>query len=111
MINSIVLSYRNLLNFSGRASRRQFWWFFLYWFIAGSLLLGLGIIVPPEFILIPRVVIVLWGAPTLVALVALILRRLHDTGRSGWIAFISCIPVVGGVWLLVLLAGESERVD
>ncbi len=38
-------------------------------------------------------------------------RRLHDTGRSGWSALFALIPLVGGVILIVLLATEGERQD
>lgn len=35
-------------------------------------------------------------------------RRLHDTGRSGWWILISLIPVVGAIWLIVLLCLDSQ---
>jgi uncharacterized membrane protein YhaH (DUF805 family) len=35
-------------------------------------------------------------------------RRLHDGGRSGWWYFISLVPFIGGIWLLVLLILEGE---
>jgi len=34
-------------------------------------------------------------------------RRLHDTGRSGWWYFIALIPIIGGIWLIVILAQPS----
>lgn len=35
-------------------------------------------------------------------------RRLHDTGKSGWWMFIALVPLVGGIWLLVLMATEGQ---
>jgi uncharacterized membrane protein YhaH (DUF805 family) len=40
-------------------------------------------------------------------------RRLHDTDRSGWWILIALIPIIGGIWLLVLMilegtAGENK---
>lgn len=37
-----------------------------------------------------------------------LVRRLHDTGKSGWMFLISLIPLIGSIWLLVLLATEGE---
>jgi uncharacterized membrane protein YhaH (DUF805 family) len=35
-------------------------------------------------------------------------RRLHDTSKSGWWILISLIPLIGGIWLLVLLATDGD---
>lgn len=58
--------------------------------VALALLLGIGVL---AFII-----------PMLAAAV----RRLHDTGRSGWWYFIGLVPLVGGIILLVLLATEGQ---
>jgi len=39
---------------------------------------------------------------------AVLVRRLHDVGKSGWMYFIALIPIIGAIWLLVLLATDSE---
>lgn len=36
-------------------------------------------------------------------------RRLHDVGKSGWMYFIILIPIIGAIWLLVLLVSEGDR--
>ena len=38
-------------------------------------------------------------------------RRLHDVGKSGWMLLVSLIPVIGGIWLLILLITEGEKGD
>jgi uncharacterized membrane protein YhaH (DUF805 family) len=35
-------------------------------------------------------------------------RRLHDVGKSGWMMLIALIPLVGGIWLLVLMCTDSQ---
>jgi len=35
-------------------------------------------------------------------------RRLHDVGKSGWMMFIALIPLVGAIWLLVLMVIDSN---
>jgi uncharacterized membrane protein YhaH (DUF805 family) len=39
---------------------------------------------------------------------AVMLRRLHDSGNSGWFLFLLLLPIIGWIWLLVLLCLESE---
>jgi len=39
---------------------------------------------------------------------AVCVRRLHDVGKSGWMALICLIPIVGAIWLLVLLFTDSQ---
>jgi uncharacterized membrane protein YhaH (DUF805 family) len=38
-------------------------------------------------------------------------RRLHDIGNSGWWVFINAIPIIGSIWILVLLATDSQPGD
>jgi uncharacterized membrane protein YhaH (DUF805 family) len=44
----------------------------------------------------------------LVPSLAVMIRRLHDIGKSGWWFFISFIPLIGSIWLLVLLVTDSQ---
>lgn len=39
---------------------------------------------------------------------AVTVRRLHDVGKSGWMLLLVFIPLVGAVWLMVLLCSDSE---
>lgn len=50
----------------------------------------------------------LFALATLIPYLAVFVRRLHDIGRSGWWYFIIFIPVVGIIWLIVLLATDGE---
>ena len=40
---------------------------------------------------------------------ALVVRRLHDTGKSGWFYLITFIPLIGGIWLLIIYCTDSEN--
>lgn len=40
---------------------------------------------------------------------AVAVRRLHDTGNSGWMIFVGLIPIVGAIWLLILFVKEGEK--
>ena len=42
---------------------------------------------------------------------AVLVRRLHDVGKSGWFYFIFLIPIIGIIWLLVLYCTEGQKQD
>ncbi len=99
-------------DFKGRATRREFWMFTLYVFIVyfvGALILGiLSTLVRIGFFLGMGI----WIIATLALLIpslAFQVRRLHDTGRSGWWLLISFIPYVGGLIVLVLECLPSQK--
>ncbi len=53
----------------------------------------------------------LYGLYTLVVFIpglAVVVRRLHDVGKSGWMFFILLIPLIGAIWLLVLMLTDSN---
>ena len=95
--------------FNGRARRKEYWMFVLFNFIFalstivldnlfGTAIRGLGY--GPVYILYVLAVFI----PGL----AVSVRRLHDVGKSGWMILISLIPLLGSIWLLVLLATDSD---
>ena len=95
--------------FGGRAPRIEFWMFvllhiiFLFVFSFIDRFLGLadqGGVGP---------LTVLYFLAVLIPGLAVIVRRLHDTGRSGWWIFINAIPTIGWIILLVFLLQGSER--
>lgn len=97
-------------DFSGRARRSEYWYFVLAYFVAIVALeiLGviLGAIAKPLGVL---VLIVLFVAilGIIVPSLAVGVRRLHDTGKSGWFLLFGLIPFVGGLILLVFMVMDS----
>ena len=86
---------RNYVNFNGRAARSELWWFLLAYFLV-SLVANVidRLIRSPIFG-------VLAALAFLLPILALEVRRLHDTDRSGWWVFISLIPLIGTILLIV----------
>lgn len=97
---SSVLS--NYAGFSGRARRSEYWWWqlflFLVYLVAAIVDAALGL----NSILLFVVVLAL-ALPT----IAVTVRRLHDTDRSGWWFLIALIPLVGPIVLLVFCVMDS----
>ena len=103
-----ISALKNYATFTGRARRSEYWFFTLFYFIFLVMavildnLLGITIedtgIGPLYFISILAMII-----PGL----AVTVRRLHDVGKSGWFYFIVLIPIIGSIWLLVLMATDG----
>tara|TARA_B100000945_G_scaffold63184_1_gene47195 strand:+ start:56 stop:454 length:399 start_codon:yes stop_codon:yes gene_type:complete len=107
-------------DFSGRARRREYWFFQLFnliFFIV--IVLGLGLIanalganesISPEFGLntIIGLLIIFYVLALTIPSIAVTIRRLHDTGNSGWMLFISLIPLIGPIWLFILYVKNSQ---
>jgi len=91
--------------FYGRASRSEFWWFFLFCTVCdlvAELLIRSG-----NVVLGVPAAIAYFG--TILPLVAVTVRRLHDIDRSGWWYFFGMIPIVGWIALLIWLCTPGER--
>jgi len=100
----------NYANFQGRARRQEYWMFVLFnmiFIIAGLLIFG-GIAAALEA---PAIIflIYIYIFAVFIPSIAVVVRRLHDIGKSGWYYFVSLIPFIGGIWLLILLVTEGDK--
>jgi uncharacterized membrane protein YhaH (DUF805 family) len=95
---SISTCFSKYATFEGRASRSEYWWFFLF-ALLGSLATGmLGPVLSGLFslaILLPSLAV---GA-----------RRLHDIDKSGWFLLVGLVPLVGWIILIVWAVQESKE--
>lgn len=95
---------QNYCNFSGRASRSEFWWFQLFGFI-------LGIVIGIVFCWSEDIMNIASGIVSLGLILpnlGLIVRRLHDIGKSGWWFFLCFIPLIGIIILIVWWCKDSQ---
>jgi uncharacterized membrane protein YhaH (DUF805 family) len=108
--------YLKVLNsyadFSGRARRKEYWVSVLFNLLfsiaalmidnlAGTTLGGLHY----------GLFYFLYAFAVLIPGLAVGVRRLHDVGKSGWTLLLAFIPIIGAIWLVVLLAMEGEAGD
>lgn len=75
-------------------------------FTLGNLIVAVVIGVVAGLIKFPLLVS-LYGLAVLVPGLAVCVRRLHDIGKSGWWVLIGLVPVIGGIWLLVLMCPST----
>ncbi|MET7368302.1 DUF805 domain-containing protein [Streptomyces sp. NPDC005566] len=94
---------KNYAGFSGRARRKEYWMFALFNVIIAGVLLGIGAAIDTQ---IPYIIYIL---AVIIPSLAVVVRRLHDTGRSGWWFLISFVPLVGGIILLVFMCSEGTH--
>ena len=96
---------KNYAGFSGRARRKEYWMFVLFniifLVIAGVLDNILGTAMANVGY---GLFYMLYSLAVIIPAIAVGIRRLHDIGKSGWFLLIALIPIIGAIWLLVLLA-------
>lgn len=98
-------------DFSGRARRSEYW----YWTLAVLLayiplyvLLLIGIFAEiTALTILAGLVLAVVAIGAIVPSIAVVVRRLHDTDKSGWFYFISFVPFVGGLILLYFMILDS----
>lgn len=104
----------NFGNINGRARRAEYWYWVLFW------LIGYFLCVVVDFTLNPQttesdqsvgIFTSIYSLATLVPYITVTVRRLHDTGRSGWYYFIGIIPVVGWLSLLYFILDFDESYE
>lgn len=108
---AISSAFSNYANFSGRASRSQYWWFALFTSIVGfvwSFIVGILSAIQGWDIATVYVVTYLPVLAFLLPSWSLAVRRLHDIGKSGWWIFLALIPLVGSIILLVWVCQPSD---
>lgn len=106
---------KNYAVFSGRARRKEYWMFILFntiFLIAAAILdnifgttsevFGYGFYGLFYWLYCLAVLIPSW---------AVLVRRLHDVGKSGWFLLIALIPIIGAIWLFVLLVTDGNAGD
>ena len=98
---AISHNLNNMTNFSGRASRSEFWWWILaIWILQVIVNLVVGGMGSNRS---GFVTFIAWVISIILVLATLAVgcRRLHDTGKSGWLQLLYLIPCIGGIVLIV----------
>lgn len=101
--------------FSGRARRQEYWLFYLDCIIVSSALSSLSLSLIHDIVanVIVTTISVAWTLFIIIPSLAVLVRRLHDTNRSGWWLLLYLLPVIGAIVLFVftLLPGTVGEND
>jgi uncharacterized membrane protein YhaH (DUF805 family) len=100
---------RQYAAFSGRSRRKEYWYFVLFNFLISA---GLGVVAGVAGAVVGAewlgfAVVMLYFLAVLTPAVAVTIRRLHDTGRSGWWILLGVVPVLGLVMLFFMFQGSE----
>ena len=95
--------------FSGRARRKEYWFFVLFNIIA-SVVLAMIDRMTGTFSADAGVGLLsgIYALAVLIPSIAVSVRRLHDTGRTGWWLLIALVPVIGAIVLLIFMVLDSQ---
>lgn len=98
--------------FEGRASRTEFWMYFLFQIIVGFVCMFLDMMFETTFgSEVYGLIYIAYCLATLLPTLAVKVRRFHDTNKSGWMVLLVLIPYVGFIIVLILLALEGTKGD
>ena len=97
-------------DFNGRARRKEYWMFFLFNMIFAALASLIDFSAgTANFVSGSGLFQNIYSLVVLVPGLAVAVRRLHDVGKSGWMLLLALIPLIGAIWLLVLMATDSKE--
>ena len=103
----LINNYKDIITkkyycFDGRAGRKEFWMFILANFIV-NIILGF---IPGN---VGAIIKLVYALAVLLPSLGVCARRLHDTGKSGWLQLLGIIPIIGGIIVLILCLGKKAE--
>jgi uncharacterized membrane protein YhaH (DUF805 family) len=94
--------------FSGRARRSEYWWFVLFSFLVSMVAGILDLVLGTDYYRGSGLIGTIASLALLLPSLAVAVRRLHDTSRTGWWILIGLIPIIGWIVLIVFYVQDSH---
>ena len=117
-MDALTTVFRNkYATFSGRASRSEYWWAYLGYVVIATVLQifalvgGIALIDAGELALLPGLIALGGIVAMIIPTIAVSVRRLHDTGKSGWMLLILIIPCIGFILWIVWMVEDGQAHD
>jgi len=102
-MEAISSFFQNYVNFSGRASRSEFWYSYLFLIIVAVIASVIDLVVNNE------IISSLWNLAVLLPTLAMTTRRLHDINRSGWLQLLVALFPIGTIAVIVWYCKKSDE--
>jgi uncharacterized membrane protein YhaH (DUF805 family) len=124
-MNDFVVAYRRYAEFEGRSDRKEFWYFVLFYLIVSAILSVIDNMVFDTWAVYPDFGYyygVRWGndegpltaifrLASLIPVISVSVRRLHDINKSGWFFLFWFIPIVGWIFLLIWYCRKGDPIS
>ena len=117
-VDALTTVYRNkYATFSGRASRSEYWWGYLGYVVIATVLQifalvgAIALIDAGEIAALPGLIALVGIIGMIIPSIAVSVRRLHDTGKSGWMLLIIFIPCIGFILWIVWMVEDGQAHD
>ena len=117
-MDALTTVFRNkYATFSGRASRSEYWWAYLGYVVIATVLQifalvgGIALIDAGELALLPGLIALGGIVAMIIPTIAVSVRRMHDTGKSGWMLLILIIPCIGFILWIVWMVEDGQAHD
>jgi uncharacterized membrane protein YhaH (DUF805 family) len=107
---SIQVVFRKYADFTGRATRPEFWWFALFNALVGAALNSINVLTPSGTFYLGSSISGLWSVAVLIPSLAVTVRRLRDAGRQ-WTEFFWLLLPIAGVIVLIVHLCDPSRVE
>lgn len=104
-ITAVKTGFGKFATFQGRARRSEYWFFMLFLILASTVFTiidattGIGVLS------------LIFSLVTLIPVIAVSVRRLHDTNRSGWWYLLFLVPLVGAIVLIIWFCTKGTAGD
>ena len=108
-MNWFLIALKKYAVFSGRSSRSEYWYFILFYMLFLFVFMFIDAMIgsydsEAEIGLFSGVFVLAMLIPS----IAVLVRRLHDTDRSGWWILIGLVPLIGAIVLIVFAVQDSK---
>ena len=103
-MNYYITVLKKYAVFSGRAQRAEYWYFLLFNIIFSIVISIVSTVIGDS----TNILGLLYGLAVLIPGIAVMVRRLHDTNRSGWWLLIYLVPLIGLIVIIVFMVLDSH---
>ena len=108
LVEAFTTAWRKSFDYEGKATRAEFWWFYLANFIVTLVLFFISIVAGFNnvYILSPLISLYIFGQ--ILPSISVSVRRVRDTGKRWTWVFIPLIPFIGGILWIILVCQPSD---
>lgn len=106
---SYALYWKNAFNFKGRTRRSDYFNFVVINFVIQTVLSLINMIESEQVKILSTVILTIYTVINFIPSISILVRRLHDIGKSGKMILLSLIPIIGQIIIIIYVFKDSEQ--